>query len=463
MEGYMAVEFETSSRQSLQISSEMPISSGLSISQRAYGIAQWILGQQIVRLDMIPDQQKFCYSVIQEGLETQGRSFECSLYNIHYAANLVLILYSAIGKNLRMASEITPDCFLPILYTDAMIKDSQTEKIRSPTKPEQVLKVALFGRKAISGIIYEVKDARWAIYNELSKNVIFYSSGPITDLAKSFIIHAPTINKPHEDKKRHFQMNAYKKQFRVIILVNEYRIESVDLRRTSIHDQKFFLNEENWAVTIVCKTRTSSRCFEGERVEVNKQGVGHALLACEGVENGKQFIKYAHIQRVKHSQTGDKREAKVEIRVENCFSRLNTLNGPTWPRSRELVSTMLSKILENRDVKLVSVGGHIIRGWGSLNAESSALWRKMLRAWGLFRLYPRGEENLRQAESSYRDLAMYKNCLEWCIEALRHAKIKTMLSPQFTSPVRAVRYLNKNPWNLWIEPNRTQITITVRF
>ena len=105
----------------------------------------------------------------------------------------------------------------------------------------------------------------------------------------------------------------------------DQRITKVVLHFFSLIDGSVLLDERNWAVTLVSPSIFSS----------------HAMLACEGVENRKPFLRYVHF-----TQNPRQRHPKVtshegQIESFDAIAPLSSRNGPTIRRSRELVKNLL--------------------------------------------------------------------------------------------------------------------------
>lgn len=145
-------------------------------------------------------------------------------------------------------------------------------------------------------------------------------------------------------------MTNYAKRFRISLICDADRcIQNVVLQRISLIDNSVVLDENNWAVTLVSTGQSSqSRLnrFFGDNA-------GHAMLACEGLEHGKQFLRYIHVTLNPINRNPKLRVGEAQMEIFDREIPLKTLNGPTSTRSKALVGNMFSYVqeMENKPLK----------------------------------------------------------------------------------------------------------------
>ena len=254
------------------------------------------------------------------------KTFSPLLYDTDYAIKLIGLFKNTIEANLksqkphlaplhllgqtRVNVPLYESCFLPKLCTDANGKSG--------------IKVALFYHKNAKN---ELTAARWGVFDpsnnkERSFEIlndpvveVFAKKAPldnsphfepVLDLVKDkngrpiLDSEGSPIYKPALDKKGkavmkeaadHYQLTAYAKQFRVFVKcdANE-QITSIFLKNVSQLDRDVVIDEENWTVTALSTKEISRGWFR----QLFTGDIGHAMLACEGVDQGKYFLRYIH-------------------------------------------------------------------------------------------------------------------------------------------------------------------------
>ncbi len=293
--------------------------------------------------------------IFTDGRTNRPTSFKSTLYDTNYAVTLIKMFHQTIGINLTKES-LNATCFLPKLSLQAY------------QAPE--IQVALFGhvdtRVNPAG---EVKWLRWGVFNTDTK-VEQTLDIEENDLAKLFIYHAPTTNRAHLEQELdengsplldskgkpclkpasdHYAMTNYTKRFRVVVSRDADKcIEKVILQRISLLDKQVVLDDDNWAVTLVSGKYSSQNSLN----RFFCKNTGHAMIACEGVKKGQSFLHYVHLTQDPHDKNPLLKSDEAQI---ESFSRdfpLNTINGPTWTRSKNLVKNMLSYVDSMKKEKL---------------------------------------------------------------------------------------------------------------
>jgi hypothetical protein len=270
-------------------------------------IGEWTIREKVVCLFL--EKKRFECS-------TEGRtgpisySFRTDSYDSDYAINLVSMFHDVIGMNLT-EEELHSSCFLP--------------QFCKPAQNEPTLLTALFGRvdtrTAVSG---ELIGMRWGVFDSSSSQELPPLEVSADDaIARIFLRNAPSANRCEVKGV----VNS--------TIINRNSIDSIFLHYVSLLDKNTILSETDWAVTMVSAKHSSRSSFS-----TPFSNVGHAMLACEGVEENKPFLRYLHLT---------KEPAKKLAQME-CFERqppLDTVNGPTWQRSKALVENMFRFVQSN--------------------------------------------------------------------------------------------------------------------
>ena len=288
--------------------------------------AKWNLGQTEISLFRAEERLKF--SVKTDGVVTREEDFSSERYDISYALNLIRIFHDVIQGNL--SREVGAASFLPVLCRGDVwtLRDGQYVPITG-------VRIALFGlARSCEGV--------WGIFQEASATVERFDdvSGEVRDFL-SWV--------PRQDcQENNYAVTAYANKCKIVLTYDlENRIQFVLLKRMSFFDRELELNEQHWAVTVL-----SSKGCSGL---IESLDCGHAMIACEGVQDNRQFLKYVHIttrhEDPDHPDLNRKPdEARVAI-LRESVPLYKALYGPTWPRPRCAVENMLRPIEEARDKK----------------------------------------------------------------------------------------------------------------
>ena len=306
-------------------------------------ISEWTIGKKTICL--FRDGARLAFST--DGRAGQTSTFKPNIYNIDYAINLVLMFHKTIEENLNR-EETHSSCFLPKLCTEAQNPDTQ---------------VALFGRvdarKVATG---ELQGLRWGIFSTTTKKEQVFDVND--EVAKAFVYHAPDTNIPEMkqviDKNgvpvmskagkpmmkpgpNHYAYDSYVNRFCVLITRDDAdRIQNVALHHVSLLDRHVLLDENIWAITLV-----SAQKSKGIASFLN---LGHAVVAWEGVEENRSFLRWADITT---DHSGNSQTAKVRIDTLNNPHK-SWMIGPTWPRKRHAVEKMVSYVCETVDTPTAS-------------------------------------------------------------------------------------------------------------
>lgn len=283
-------------------------------------IAQW----KQIKLYHYGDQ--FAYKV-----EDNLSIFKSSLYNKSYALNLISMFHETVGINLERGRAHS-SCFLPRAVMEAH------------NNPDVL--VALFGYVDVTNSVTgELKGMRWGVYRKSTQVERTLEVGE-NDLARTFVENAPSsnhelLNDKNGDpiKRGHFAMTSYAARYCPVV-TEDNRVLQVALRYVSLLDKKVFLDEENWALTLV-STKQMGRTFITEMFDGDR--IGHAMAAFEGVKEGKPFLKYAHLINLKacaQVECFEKEPLQYEIVIPK-----ETINGPTFVRPKNIME-MSFKLIE---------------------------------------------------------------------------------------------------------------------
>jgi len=152
------------------------------------------------------------------------------------------------------------------------------------------------------------------------------------------------LQKVYGAKKEDY--DSYAEKVKPVILCGaDGRVQSIALKylSPSTLDTNVMLDEDHWAVTLASSDSYMSVGYCGHK-GINH---GHGIIAYEGIENGRQFLKFAHIttrDRVR-GVPDPGRDAATQARVEIFDERPASLRqGPTWRRTRCSVEAMLRPI-----------------------------------------------------------------------------------------------------------------------
>lgn len=304
-------------------------------------IGQWDLPGKSICLFRETNRLSFSTT----GLTGKRSSFTPKLYDLERATWLVQKFHHTIGVNLER-EECHSSCFLPVLCLPVQ------------NAPEKT--VALFGR--VDTTHHPEGEVKWLRYGIIEGATSQSFEAKNTDsIFQNFIKNAPSANQqlyePVLDKKNSpildkrgqpvlqesvnsYAMNTYAKRFCVQVEKEEsQRVKNVALCYLSQIDGKTPLNEDHWAVTLVSgKVCTGLGLF----TRIFRGVVGHALLACEGVRDGKPFLEYVHLTQEARTKLPGLKSDEGQIEHFATNTPLDTINGPTWSRSKTLVENMFA-------------------------------------------------------------------------------------------------------------------------
>ena len=180
----------------------------------------------------------------------------------------------------------------------------------------------------------QILSKRWAVWDQIKQEISIYPVEETNEQADAF------LDQVRDTLSKESTYSEYVRQFRPIMAASSKEITSIVMRCVSKYDPSVPLTKDQWAITVV-SARKRSRLEKNESLccSVDPQ-FGHAMIACEGLEHHRLFCEYAHIifEKDKESQ-----KSQAKAKVENNI-RADTVNGPTWRRSRDSVNTMLQSI-----------------------------------------------------------------------------------------------------------------------
>lgn len=162
--------------------------------------------------------------------------------------------------------------------------------------------------------------------------------------------------------------------------------EELKINSTSKADRDVIIDEDNWAVTLIC-------------VGIKDKLYGHAEIAVEGVdERGKNFIRIAHLKMPKTSS--DRGDVLLHPVEDFDWDK----KAITWTRSKDKVNKMLKRITLERDKKIPVF--FCLSGSESIFASSVEIKEK----------------------GTSPQLVDPDNCLTWAVKKLEIADIEYSLS-----------------------------------
>jgi hypothetical protein len=258
-------------------------------------------------------------------------------YGIQRAEKLITTFHQVIQANLE--EKIHSQAFLPLLLTEGYELDESGENYYKLSGMKQVVLFATH----IRGV--QMQDQfygkRWAVLDRISREVICYPVEKTNKEAYTFLADVlKNIRKPLPGLYEQFI-----KRFIPILSYEEDRIKSVTMRCLSMYDPNILLTEYKWTITVISTFGgNGSRWNRKARSCEPDLNTSHGLIACEGLENGKLFLKYAHI-------TQRTNESVAYVKIKDKISS-ETFNGPTWIRPRHLVEKMMRSIENAQDNRL---------------------------------------------------------------------------------------------------------------
>lgn len=320
-------------------------------------VGKWNVGQKEVIV--FKEGNVLRYSVLVGGNQQKRGSISAdtiNLYGVRWAMRIIQIFERVVQANLESWIDsqdgIGSQTFLPILYMEGYV---QNERSIDNTN----VKVALFGRPKPEGMGLRAIGARWGVFDPSEAESVSFCevdelSGEALSFIKKFRDYRPVlINQEHtEDCKHPIEdigvgkrcIRSYEKEvgrLRAIMSTNsESRISSIDLKYVSNFNPNVILSENSWAITVVSGRNLTC----GGRVNI-----GHAMIACEGLENGKFFLKYVHISPMQVPEGEEKHSNRAWIDIiqpQSSHKITITSQGPTWTRPRNLVERMIKPLEE---------------------------------------------------------------------------------------------------------------------
>lgn len=243
-------------------------------------------------------------------------------------ANLqaVMTVHSKTDKEKDLTEEV--GCCVPSLYDHVWTARNGSEQ------SIKHIMVALFGHVVKNAQGQPIIDRAW--WGSLNTTTGVCRRLPIAYLSASveeYLLNTLVYKYP---------VSIYGNRVKVIATLGpDDGIKSLALtlfERMSLFDLNRPLDERNWAVSLIYQ-RTTLTCY-------NYCDTGHALIACVGVENGRQFLEYFHITITGVSEACG---AKVETKTSYVPSGQA---GYTWGKSSEDVQRMRASI-KNRQGSLV--------------------------------------------------------------------------------------------------------------
>lgn len=297
-------------------------------------ISDWSIGEK--RIDLYRESQAN-YLTFRDQSTGKTTKFRTSLYDISYAVSLVSLFHKTIGENLR---KDTPNsaCFLPKLCIE--VHDG--------------IQVALFGRvDTQTNVRGELKGMRWGVFNSSTRVEQTFDVDEDDSVARLFVRHAPSTNQPHmievghDDLNKpimkpavnHYAMTAYAKSFNIVLTLDiAKRIQKVALHHVSLLDRNVILSENVWSVTLVSALQSTQSLFSS----LFTRFAGHAMLACEGIEHGRKFLRYIHFTQAPRNKNVSLEGDEGLIEKYDREVPHNTMNGPTIRRLRSAVQHMFA-------------------------------------------------------------------------------------------------------------------------
>jgi len=310
-----------------------------------------------------------CFAFSTDGRAGKTSTFKPTLYDMIYAVNLVKMFQRTIGENLSR-EEAHSSCFLPKLC------------IAAHNGPG--IQVALFGRVDANKIVTgELKGLRWGVLNTATNEEQSFDASDT--VVEAFLRHAPNSNRSHilsvknangdiveKEADDHYAMNQYVKRFSVELIRDENNhIKNIKLHHVSLLDKNIFLDEGNWAVTLVSSMVSSSSFFS----RLFEKTYGHAMLACEGVDQGKSFLRYVHFTQSSKDESSNLASDEGLIESFEPKSPLTTKNGPTWLRTKIAVENMFQYVetMKRKPLKFC-----VYREYGAIQTKG---WKMVMDAY----------------------------------------------------------------------------------
>jgi hypothetical protein len=219
--------------------------------------------------------------------------------------------------------------------------------------------VALFGRNNVLKQPAEI-EGFWGVKDERLPGS-FVIPRERQDATEMFLRWAPLTNKPSlkkvtrdeqdvlEPTASHYEMNTYLNHFRIETESDSHgKVVKIYLRCVSQLDPRVVLTERQWAVTLV----STPHCSDSFWKKLFETYIGHAMLAIESVENGRYQLRYVHCtnappQEERHPKFDPGDHGQLVCLPPSQRSK-ETINGPTWMRSKELVENLLKYVADEK-------------------------------------------------------------------------------------------------------------------
>jgi hypothetical protein len=444
----------------------------------SYGIDRWnVRGKQIILFCQDDKTNEKLKYKIEDG-QSNPVEIPSRLYsNINLIWNIVLLFHDVIEANLHHSIE--PSSFIPLLASTAEIK--QLEQY----VPVKHLKVALFGRGDSN--TKTVHEAHWGIFNEQDNStkrvVVQKIEGDLQECLVNVLFNR-------------YPVSFYEDHRIEVLLDSDGQVQSLALTilsRPSFYsafDKSVSLDENHWAVTLI----STPQLFTRGRISA-----GHAMIACEGVNESHQFLEYVHITKKPEKEDTTKFPSGARVEATKKVSRKDMINGPTWRRPRSVVENILvlaQKAQQGRQMLPFALGKNIykmafpVASLGLVVASivasrydyrtilafqshfhlkdslisftlhrilsMSQTVRSFLWSYGFTYRYGLKKSLVRAAASlitaSLGGAGMYVSkklsdrydCLSWSVEQLQKAGIHFRLPLSIITPNGAVEYLNKH-------------------
>jgi|GEM_PF-1158786 len=307
----------------------------------SYEVDRWnVNGKQILLFRQRNETSAKLKYRIEDG-QSSPVEIPSHLYsNINWIDVIVSLFHDVIQDNLQHSIE--PSSFTPVLQSTAQIK--QLEQYVGVDH----LKVALFGRGDSS--TKTVDKVRWGIFNEQDNSTKIIEVQKIEGDLQECLINV-LCNR--------YYVSFYANHRIEVSLDSDGQVQSLALtilsRPNSIFDTSVSLDENHWAVTLI----STKQEFSNRRISA-----GHAMIACEGVNEGRQFMKYVHITKKPEEEDTTKFPSGARVEVLERVKREDIRNGPTWRRARAAVENILvlaQKAQQERQMVPFTLGNGIFK------------------------------------------------------------------------------------------------------
>ncbi len=311
----------------------------------AITVDQWnVNGKQIILFRQTDETgAKLKYKI--EGEQSSPVVIPPHLYStVDRIYNIVPQFRGFIEANLHRSIE--PSSFVPIVESGAWTR--QLEQYIEVAH----LKVALFGHG--DSTTKTLHEAHWGIFNAQDNStrtvVVQKIEGDLQECLVNVLFNRYSVSF-YEDHRIEVSLDPYGQVLSLALTI---------LSRPSFYstfDKSVPLDENNWAITLI----STKQNFSGECIRA-----GHAMIACEGVNESRQFLKYAHV--TKNPEGGSTNTsfsgARVEALEKERVNRNKALNGPTWRRPRSAVENILvlaQKAQQDRQIIPFAIGKNIYK------------------------------------------------------------------------------------------------------